>query len=194
MFDIGFSEMIVIGVVALLVIGPEKLPRVARTIGALMGRAQRYVNDVKADINREIELDELKKLRTTVTEAAQSIENSVKETVSGFEAQAAELNNLASGAASPAAAAATAAAGVAAPLATAAPALSPEATAAADEAIRQALAASEMPVPEAQPVYAPPPDASPAHVPPATPATSTPAAPAAIVPPVAEAAPPGPRA
>ena len=78
MFDIGFSEMIVIGVVALLVIGPEKLPRVARTIGALMGRAQRYVNDVKADINREIELDELKKLRTTVTEAAQSIENSVK--------------------------------------------------------------------------------------------------------------------
>lgn len=175
MFDIGFSEMIVIGVVALLVIGPEKLPRVARTIGALMGRAQRYVNDVKADINREIELDELKKLRTTVTEAAQSIENSVKETVSGFEAQAAELNNLASGTASPAATPSATAAGVAAPLATAA--LSPEASAAADEAIRQALAASEMPVPEAQPVYAPPPDASPAHAPP-----------------VAEAAPPGPRA
>lgn len=149
MFDIGFSEMIVIGVVALLVIGPEKLPRVARTIGALMGRAQRYVNDVKADINREIELDELKKLRTTVTEAAQSIESSVKETVSGFEAQAAELNNLASGTVSPAAEATPAGA----PAST----LSPEASAAADEAIRQALAASEMPVPGAMPVYAPSP-------------------------------------
>ena len=74
MFDIGFSEMIVIGVVALLVIGPEKLPRVARTIGALMGRAQRYVNDVKADINREIELDELKKLRTTVLQVRETVE------------------------------------------------------------------------------------------------------------------------
>jgi len=181
MFDIGFSEMIVIGVVALLVIGPEKLPRVARTIGALMGRAQRYVNDVKADINREIELDELKKLRTTVTEAAQSIENSVKETVSGFEAQAAELNNLASGTASPAAGAQAAAA-------VAAPALSPEASAAADEAIRQALAESAMPVPEAQPVYAPPPDAPAVHAAPAAPT------PAVTMPPAAEAAPPGPRA
>ncbi|MFN0163305.1 MAG: Sec-independent protein translocase protein TatB [Burkholderiales bacterium] len=97
MFDIGFSEMMVIGVVALLVIGPEKLPRVARTIGALMGRAQRYVADVKADINREIELDELKKLKTSVSEAAATIESSVRETVSGFEAQASEINNLANG-------------------------------------------------------------------------------------------------
>ncbi|MBL8377187.1 MAG: Sec-independent protein translocase subunit TatB [Burkholderiales bacterium] len=97
MFDFGFSEMMVIGVVALLVIGPEKLPRVARTIGALMGRAQRYVADVKADINREIELDELKKLKTSVTEAAATIESSVRETVSGLEAQASEINNLANG-------------------------------------------------------------------------------------------------
>ena len=61
MFDIGFSELLVIGLVALIVIGPEKLPRVARTLGHLMGRLQRYVADVKADINREIELEELKK-------------------------------------------------------------------------------------------------------------------------------------
>ena len=97
MFDVGFSELLVIGVVALLVLGPEKLPRVARTVGALMGRAQRYVNDVKADINREIELDEIRKLKTSVTEAAQSIESSVRDTVSSFEAQANELNALASG-------------------------------------------------------------------------------------------------
>jgi len=174
MFDIGFSEMIVIGVVALLVIGPEKLPRVARTIGALMGRAQRYVNDVKADINREIELDELKKLRTTVTEAAQSIESSVKETVSGFEAQAAELNSLASGTVPSPADATTA---------TTTPALSPEATAAADEAIRQALAASEMPVPESTPVYAPPPE---------LPAGTAPAVTASAAAPVAMSAPTGP--
>ena len=63
MFDIGFSELVVIGLVALIVIGPERLPRVARTIGHLAGRLQRYVADVKADINREVELDELRKMR-----------------------------------------------------------------------------------------------------------------------------------
>ena len=59
MFDIGFSELMVIAVVALVVLGPERLPKVARTAGHLFGRLQRYVNDVKADINREIELEEL---------------------------------------------------------------------------------------------------------------------------------------
>jgi sec-independent protein translocase protein TatB len=78
MFDIGFSELMVIGVVALLVIGPEKLPRVARTLGHLLGRAQRYVNDVKSDINREIQLDELKKLQSEVTDSARAIEESVR--------------------------------------------------------------------------------------------------------------------
>ena len=92
MFDVGFSEMIVIAVVALIVIGPEKLPKVARTVGALIGRMQRYVNDVKADINREIELDELKKMHTSVKEAADSIHSSVRETMSGFESQASEIN------------------------------------------------------------------------------------------------------
>jgi sec-independent protein translocase protein TatB len=78
MFDIGFSELIVIGLVALIVIGPERLPRVARTIGHLAGRLQRYVNDVKADINREVEMDELRKMRDSVTKAATDIQSSVE--------------------------------------------------------------------------------------------------------------------
>jgi len=78
MFDIGFSELLVIGIVALVVIGPERLPKVARTLGHLLGRAQRYVNDVKSDINREIQLDELKKLQTQVTDSARALEDSVR--------------------------------------------------------------------------------------------------------------------
>ena len=78
MLDIGFSELVVIGVVALIVIGPERLPRVARTAGHLLGRFQRYVAEVKADINREMELAELKKLQSSVEDAARSIEHSVK--------------------------------------------------------------------------------------------------------------------
>jgi len=78
MFDIGFTELLVIGVVALIVIGPEKLPRVARTIGHLAGRLQRYVADVKADINREIELDELRKMRDSMQQAASNFETSVQ--------------------------------------------------------------------------------------------------------------------
>jgi sec-independent protein translocase protein TatB len=76
MFDIGFSEIVLIAVVALIVIGPEKLPKTARTLGHLFGRLQRYVSDVKADINREMELDELRKLRTEVQSAARDIESS----------------------------------------------------------------------------------------------------------------------
>ena len=74
MFDIGFSEMIVIAIVALVVIGPERLPKVARTAGHLLGRLQRYVSDVKSDINREIQLDELKKLQAEIQESARSVE------------------------------------------------------------------------------------------------------------------------
>jgi sec-independent protein translocase protein TatB len=77
MFDIGFSELMVIAVVALIVIGPERLPKVARTMGHLFGRLQRYVNDVKADINREIELDELRKFKSTFEDAAREVEHSV---------------------------------------------------------------------------------------------------------------------
>lgn len=78
MFDIGFSELMVIAIVALVVIGPERLPKVARTLGHLLGRAQRYVNDVKSDINREMQLDELKKLQTEVADSARSLESSVR--------------------------------------------------------------------------------------------------------------------
>ena len=77
MFDIGFSELMVIALVALIVIGPERLPRVARTLGHLAGRLQRYVADVKADINREVELDELRKMRDSMQEAATGFESSV---------------------------------------------------------------------------------------------------------------------
>src|ERR671920_1597569 len=78
MFDIGFSELLVIGLVALIVIGPEKLPRMARTVGHLAGRLQRYVSDVKADINREIELDELRKMRDSMQQAASDFQSSVQ--------------------------------------------------------------------------------------------------------------------
>src|SRR5881409_54417 len=77
MFDIGFSELLVIGIVALIVIGPEKLPRVARTVGHLLGRMQRYVADVKADINKEIELEELRKMRDSMQKAASDMQASV---------------------------------------------------------------------------------------------------------------------
>ncbi|MGB4675039.1 MAG: Sec-independent protein translocase protein TatB [Azovibrio sp.] len=79
MFDIGFSELMVIGVVALVVIGPERLPKVARTAGHLLGRLQRYVHDVKTDINREMQLDELKKLQSQMLESARTLESSVRE-------------------------------------------------------------------------------------------------------------------
>ena len=87
MFDIGFSEMIVIAIIALVVLGPEKLPRVARTAGHLLGRMQRYVNDVKSDINREIELDELRKLQKEMEKTAQSIEQSVKGEINSVESE-----------------------------------------------------------------------------------------------------------
>ena len=85
MFDVGFSEMLVIGLVALIVIGPERLPRVARTLGILAGRLQRYVADVKADINREVELDELRKMKDSVQQAASNIEDSVQNELSKTE-------------------------------------------------------------------------------------------------------------
>lgn len=78
MFDVAFSELLVIGIVALVVIGPERLPKVARTVGHLLGRLQRYVGDVKADISREMQLDELKQLQAQVQESARNFEDSIK--------------------------------------------------------------------------------------------------------------------
>lgn len=85
MFDIGFSELMVIAVVALIVIGPEKLPKVARTVGHLFGRMQRYVNDVKSDISREMALDDLRKLQSSMQDTVQSIEQSVTAEVKSAE-------------------------------------------------------------------------------------------------------------
>jgi len=93
MFDIGFSEIVVIAVVALVVLGPEKLPKTARTLGHLFGRLQRYVNDVKSDIKREIELDELKKLQETVQSAARDIETSMSAATKDVEAHAREVES-----------------------------------------------------------------------------------------------------
>ena len=78
MLELGISKLALIGAVALIVIGPEKLPRVARTVGTLLGKAQRYVNDVKAEVNRSMELDELRKMKDTVESAAQDVEQSIR--------------------------------------------------------------------------------------------------------------------
>jgi sec-independent protein translocase protein TatB len=81
MIDLGLSKLAIIGVVALVVIGPEKLPKVARMAGTLYGRAQRYLHDVKAEVSREIELDELRNLQKDVEESAQSFKSEVEKSV-----------------------------------------------------------------------------------------------------------------
>lgn len=93
MFDVGFSELMVIAVVALIVIGPERLPKVARTLGNLLGRLQRYVNDVKADINREMELDSLRNFKQEFESAAQAVESGVRDEFNKTESA---LNSIAS--------------------------------------------------------------------------------------------------
>lgn len=85
MIDLGLSKLAMIGVVALVVIGPEKLPRVARMAGTLYGRAQRYINQVKAEVSREIEIDDLRKMHKDVQEAASDVEQSISSTVSDTE-------------------------------------------------------------------------------------------------------------
>lgn len=96
MFDIGFSELFVIGVVALIVIGPERLPRVARTAGHFFGRMQRYVSDVKADINREMELEDLRKMRDQFKDAAQSVEDDIKQVGRNVQHEVDELRSVSS--------------------------------------------------------------------------------------------------
>ena len=78
MFDVGFSEMLVIAIVALVVIGPERLPKVARTAGVLFGRLQRYVAQVKADINREMEAADLGKVKSEFEEAARTLKSAIE--------------------------------------------------------------------------------------------------------------------
>ena len=119
MFDIAFSEVVVIAVVALIVIGPERLPKVARTLGHMFGRLQRYVNEVKADINREMELDELRKLRSEVQSAASEFESSIhkaaQEVDSGVRSVETEVNEAGRSPSEPAPAAAPGTAAPAAP-------------------------------------------------------------------------------
>lgn len=95
MIDLGLSKMALIGAVALIVIGPEKLPRVARTVGTLLGKAQRYVADVKAEVNRSMELDELRKMKETVETAARDVESSVQSATSDFDRQWEEATSTA---------------------------------------------------------------------------------------------------
>ena len=115
MFDIGFSEIVVIAVVALVVIGPEKLPKTARTLGVLFGRLQRYVSDVKADINREMELDELRNLQKEMKSAATDIKESMQAAARSAEAGVrdveAQINNAGNESATVASAAPVEAAG-----------------------------------------------------------------------------------
>jgi sec-independent protein translocase protein TatB len=93
MFDFSFGEIAVIGVVALVVLGPERMPKVARTIGEWIGKAQRYVNEVKSDINREMELAELKKLQEEARSAAQSIQSSVQGLQADLDRAASEVSS-----------------------------------------------------------------------------------------------------
>jgi sec-independent protein translocase protein TatB len=91
--DLGVSKIALIGAVALIVIGPEKLPRVARMVGTMIGRAQRYVSDVKAEVNRSMDLDELKKMKDTVEGAARDVENSIQTSASDFEKSWEQVTN-----------------------------------------------------------------------------------------------------
>ncbi|MEJ8820721.1 Sec-independent protein translocase protein TatB [Variovorax humicola] len=93
MLDLGIEKMALIGVVALIVIGPEKLPRVARTVGTLLGKAQRYVNDVKAEVNRSMELDELRKMKSTVEDAARDVEQSIHSEANSIEKSFREIDD-----------------------------------------------------------------------------------------------------
>ena len=85
MIDLGVSKLALIGAVALVVIGPEKLPRVARTVGTLLGKAQRYISDVKAEVNRSMELDELKRMKETMEDAAKDVGQTIRDSTSEFE-------------------------------------------------------------------------------------------------------------
>lgn len=95
MLDVNFSELLVIAVVALIVVGPERLPKVARTIGLLFGRVQRYVSEIKMDINRELKLEELRKIEADMRTGARNLEHTMTDEVNraeqGLKATAASL-------------------------------------------------------------------------------------------------------
>ncbi len=92
MFDFGFSEMVVVAVVGLIVLGPERLPKVARQAGQWLGKLQRYVADVKSDINRQMELDELRKLQSEVSGAARDLKSSFESAAGDAQSQFDSIN------------------------------------------------------------------------------------------------------
>ncbi len=96
MIDLGISKLALIGAVALIVIGPEKLPGVARMVGTMLGKAQRYMADVKAEVSRSMELDELKKMKESVESAAKDVSQSIQSNAADFEKSWAEATNTAS--------------------------------------------------------------------------------------------------
>ncbi|MDD5334890.1 MAG: Sec-independent protein translocase protein TatB [Rhodoferax sp.] len=96
MIDIGVTKLAIVGAIALLVVGPEKLPGLAKTLGTLLGRARRYVADVKNEVNRSMELDELKKMKDTVENAARDVENSIQTSAADFEKSWAETTGMVS--------------------------------------------------------------------------------------------------
>lgn len=93
MFGVNFSELMVILVVALVVIGPERLPKVARTLGLLWARAQRYINGIKADIARDMAVEEFRLLQQKVQQEVMSAEQAVKQTTQSIEQQAQRIND-----------------------------------------------------------------------------------------------------
>jgi len=92
MFDFGFTEMVVVAVVGLIVLGPERLPKVAKQAGQWLGKLQRYVADVKSDINRQMELDELRKLQSEVSDAARDLKGSLESAVGDAKSQFDSIN------------------------------------------------------------------------------------------------------
>ncbi len=100
MLDIGVTKLAIIGGIALVVIGPEKLPGLARTIGTLLGRAQRYVAEVKSEVSRSMELDELKKMKDSMESAARDVESTIQTNASDFEKSWAEATETAAPASS----------------------------------------------------------------------------------------------
>lgn len=96
MFDIGFSEILLIAVVALVVIGPERLPGVARNVGRFIGRLQRYVHDIKSDFNREVELEEIRRLQHEMETTVQSMQESMRAVESSLQQEARVLQTSAS--------------------------------------------------------------------------------------------------
>jgi sec-independent protein translocase protein TatB len=97
MLDLGLTKMAVIGAVALIVIGPKKLPRVARTVGTLLGRAQRYVNDVKAEVNRVMDVDEFKRMRDTVEQAGREVQHSLHQVGTSIDREVSSVRTALSG-------------------------------------------------------------------------------------------------